>query len=72
MVSLEIALEQVELKGLRKILNGLHYGLNKNKANHKIYGDGKSSGNTINSDDKKVYPTTSGERNQVNRVNESD
>ena len=49
----EIALEQVELNGLRKILNGLHYRLNKNKANHKIYGDGVSSGNTINNRAKK-------------------
>lgn len=49
----EIALEQIEINGVRKIINGLHYRLNKNKIGHKIYGDGSSSGNTINLDVKK-------------------
>lgn len=44
---IEIAMDQFELKGINKIVNGIHYRRNFKKENWKRWGDGKSSGNVV-------------------------
>lgn len=46
---IEIMLDQFCLKGIRKIINGLHYRKNSRKPSWQKWGDGKSSGNILKS-----------------------
>lgn len=43
----EIIMDQFKLKGINKILNGIYYRKNINKLSWKRWGDGKASGNVV-------------------------
>jgi peptidoglycan/xylan/chitin deacetylase (PgdA/CDA1 family) len=46
---IEIMMDQLQLKGLNKIRNGIYYRLNKKKTSWKRWGNGQSSGNLLKS-----------------------
>ncbi len=46
---IECSMNQFQLSGLKKIMNGLYYRMNSKKDSWKIWGDGKSSGNVLKS-----------------------